>query len=422
MSLALIFRRSLRLLSLAGIGSFGLAFLAPAARAQSPSVKDGFDPNTNGVVNAAAVQSNGQVLIGGTFTTVQPNGATSASTANFMARLNADGSLDTTFNPKPNGQILAITVQANGQILIGGHFTTIQPNGASTPRPRATSSPGSIPTARSTRPSIPTSRSCSPPGCRSPRQVFAITLQSNGQILIGGSFNTLQPNGASTATTRNHLARLNSDGSLDTTFNPNVSATVLAITVQTNGQILIGGSFNTLAANGAATVTRNHVARLNADGSLDGGFDPNLNGSVATIVVQPTGSILLGGAFTTTQPNGAALATNIADLARVNVNGTLDTTFNPSPGSNVNALVLQADGKILVGGAFTQVFPIGTSAATTRNHLARLNPDGSLDTSFVPNANGTINALALQSDGRIVAGGSFSPGAGRGRRFRLDPQ
>ncbi len=393
-------RTCVRLFSLVGACAMASPFVA--LRAQSPSVSDGFDPNANGLVGAMALQADGKVLIGGTFTTLQPNGAANATTRNRIARLNADGSLDASFDPNANNQIYAIAVQTDGKIVIGGAFTTLQPNGAAAATTRnhiaRLNADGSLdagfnPNANGTFVG----------------QVYCVAVQSDGRIVIGGAFSTLQPNGAATATTRNHIARLNADGSLDTGFNPNASAAVDAIALQTNGQIVIGGAFSTLQPNGAANPTiRSHVARLNTDGTVDGGFDPSPNASIGALAVQADGKILFSGTFTMLSPNGAATPSSRSNLARVNSDGTLDTAFGPNPSSVVNAIVLQSDGKILLGGAFFQLFPIGATTGTAFEHVARLNVDGSIDGSFDPSSNGIVNAIAVQKDGRIVLGGNFT--------------
>jgi len=86
-----------------------------------------------------------------------------------------------------------------------------------------------------------------------------------------------------------------------------------------------------LQPNGAASpTTRNGIARVNADGSLDPGFDPNANNSVNCVTLQTDGKILLGGPFTILQPNGAAAPTKRSNVARINGDGTLDTAFDPN--------------------------------------------------------------------------------------------
>ena len=400
MLLASFFRPCARLLCLTGACLLASPFAALLA--QSPSASDGYDPNVNGVVQAVVVQADGKTVIGGVFTAVQPNGAAGATTRNRLARLNPDGTVDPTYDPNANNQVLAMVLQPDGKIVIGGNFTTLQPNGAASPITR-----NHIARLNTDGTVDPTFN----PNATGPlvAQVFALALQSNGQILVGGAFSSLQPNGAAAPTTRNHIARLNADGSLDNAFNPNAVAAVTSVAVQPNGQILIGGAFTTLQPNGAANpTTRNHLARLNSDGSLDGTFDPSPNGSVAAIAVQEDNKVVFGGTFNLVTPNGAATGTAINNLARVNANGTLDTTFNPSPSAAIAAIVLQPDGKLVIGGSFIQLLPLGATAGQTSQHIARLNPDGTVDNAFQPSCNGFVNAIGLQKDGRIVIAGNFT--------------
>src|SRR5438552_4160276 len=87
--------------------------------------------------------------------------------------------------------------------------------------------------------------------------------------------------------------------------------------------------------------------------ALDG-FDPNANGAINVVVVQPDGKILIGGDFTTLSPNGGAAVTRNF-IARLNPDGTLDTAFDPNANSSVYSIAVQADGKVLAGGAFTNI-------------------------------------------------------------------
>jgi uncharacterized delta-60 repeat protein len=156
------------------------------------------------------------------------------------------------------------------------------------------------------------------------------------------------------------------------------------------------------------------------------GFDPNANSfSVRAIVVQPDGKILIGGDFTTLSPNGGpAVARNC--LARFNPDGTLDTAFNPNANAVVYSIALQADGKILVGGLFSNI------GGQPRNRIARLDPTTGAVDSFDPNAGGpggtggegSVNAIVVQADGKIVVGGYFFSIGGQTRRYiaRLDPR
>src|SRR3954468_18207312 len=134
-------------------------------------------------------------------------------------------------------------------------------------------------------------------------------------------------------------------------FNPNVGLTVLAAALQPDGKIVIGGDFSTIAPNGGPTVTRNRIARINADGTLDPDFNPNANGQVRAIAVQADGKVLAGGGFTTI---GGQTRNYIARLDATT--GQADS-FDPNAtiGTGVDAIALQADGKILLGGSFTSL-------------------------------------------------------------------
>jgi hypothetical protein len=158
--------------------------------------------------------------------------------------------------------------------------------------------------------------------------------------------------------------------------------------------------------------------QVRGQSALDG-FDPNANGAIRVVVVQPDGKVLLGGDFTTLSPNGGATVTRNR-IARLNANGTLDAAFNPNASGFVAAIAVQADGKILVGGSFT------TIGGATRNRIARLDATTGLADSFDPNANNTVSAIAVQPDGRVLVGGLFSGansigGQTRNRIARLDP-
>ena len=173
-----------------------------------------------------------------------------------------------------------------------------------------------------------------------------------------------------------------------------------ATAVQPDGKIILAGNFNSVLG-----VPRSNIARLNADGTLDTGFDPKANGPVNSVVVQADGKVLLGGAFTTLQPNGAAAASARDRIARVNADGTLDTGFDPKANSGVQCVAVQADGKVLLGGAFTMLQPNGAAAPTARQYIARVNSDGTLDTSFDPKANSFVYSVAVQADGKMLLGG-----------------
>ena len=115
----------------------------------------------------------------------------------------------------------------------------------------------------------------------------------------------------------------------------------------------------------------------------DLGFNPNANDTVLSIALQSDGKFVIVGAFTTV---GGVTRNRIA---RLNVDGTLDTSFNPDSNDTALAIAIQPDGKIIVGGFFTTV------GGVTRNSIARLNSDGTVDTSFNPDVNNRVNTIAL---------------------------
>ncbi|MDQ6631521.1 MAG: delta-60 repeat domain-containing protein, partial [Verrucomicrobiota bacterium] len=250
-------------------------------------------------------------------------------------------------------------------------------------------------------------------------QVRVVVVQPDGKVLIGGDFTTVTPNGGPTVT-RNRIARLNPDGTLDTVFNPSANSSVDAIVVLADGKILVGGAFN--GANSIGGQPRNRIARLDPIvGSADS-WVPNANGEVYAIAVQADGKILAGGLFLGANSIGGQTRNRIARLDATT--GAADS-FDPNANSDVRALVVQADGRILAGGLFNGANSIG---GQTRNRIARLNPVTGAADSFDPNANNNIRSIALQADGKVLIGGDFTalaPNGGavvtRNRIARLDP-
>ena len=240
--------------------------------------------------------------------------------------------------------------------------------------------------------------------------VRVVVVQPDGKILIGGDFTTLSPNGGA-AVTRNRIARLNPDGTLDTAFNPNANGTVYSIAVQADGKILAGGDFT---ANSIGGQTRNHIARLDATTGLADSFDPNANNDVHSIAVQADGKILAGGDFTANSIGGQTRNC----IARLDATTGLADSFDPNANNLVFSIAVQADGKILAGGDFAN-----SIGGQTRNRIARLDATTGLADSFDPNANNFVHSIAVQADGKILAGGDFPNSIGgqtRNRIARLD--
>ena len=149
--------------------------------------------------------------------------------------------------------------------------------------------------------------------------ISCVALQPDGKVLIGGVFTSFN------STNRFHIARLNSDGTLDASFSTGLGAngSVWALALQTDGKVLIGGNFTSVNS-----TNRNNIARLNSDGSLDTGFSGRPNGTVNAIALQADGKVVLGGQFTSLDN------TNYSHIARLNVDGSLDTSFNAGLGAD----------------------------------------------------------------------------------------
>lgn len=228
--------------------------------------------------------------------------------------------------------------------------------------------------------------------------VRCVVVQDNGDILVGGEFTKVG------TTTRNGIARLSANGTLDAGFNPDVNTVagvntaVYSVGIQKDGMILISGNFTSISG-----TERNRIARLTAGGALDTGFNPNANASVHSLVVQENGQILLGGSFTTIGGAGRNY------IARVDANGSLDAGFNPNADYLVDSIAVQADAKILLGGQFITV------SGTERRRIARLMANGTLDSGFNPTANGTVRTVVVQANGMILLGGQFTSMGGIAR-------
>jgi uncharacterized delta-60 repeat protein len=361
--------------------------------AHGQSTLDGFNPGANGEIRAFAVQADGKILVAGAFTTIG-GGGTGSTTRRYLARLNIDGSVDSTFNPDPNGTVFALALQPNGQILAGGDFTTFAAGAVNRSKIARLNSNGSVDGAFD-------------PGANN--TVFTLAVQDDGKILAGGDFTQLGGGGTG-STTRNHLARINSNGTLDT-FNPGANARVWTLVLQPDGQILAGGYFTMLGGGGTGSTPRSGVGRLSAAGVVDAGFNPSANSAVYALAVQADGRILLGGDFTGVGP------TSRSHIARVTAGGALDTGFNPGANGAVRSLLVQPDGSTVVGGQFSMLG--GGLGTTPRNRIGRLHIDGSVDGAFDPGADVDIVALGVQSDGKLLVGGYFTMlGGGTGTTAR----
>lgn len=223
-------------------------------------------------------------------------------------------------------------------------------------------------------------------------KVYSSHIQSDGKIIIGGNFTSY--NGAPIG----RLIRLNNDGSHDTTFNTSQAASsgiINQIVQQSDGKIIIVGSFTKYDG-----TTVNRIARILPNGNLDSGFLTGLGApaNINSIEIQTDGKIILAGNFI--KFNGI----DVNRIIRLNPDGSMDTTFNIGTGFNqdINTMVLQSDGRIIIGGDFTDYNSI------VANRITRLNSDGTIDSGFLSGtglSNGSVYVIKTDAFGNIMLGG-----------------
>ena len=368
-------------------------------------------------VSDIELQSNGMLLIGGFFSAV----ATQARSN--IARLDPDGQLDLSFEPQNPINVSELALQSDGNIIVTNNTAILRLNSNGSRdtsfSPATTESIADLQLGahdqvilRVARPPYPLGVISNPepyfiliqlmrsdgaldtsfkPYVRVPGSVTALAIQSDGKILAAGLFSHIGTQERST------LVRLNTDGSLDTSFLSPFVGDVYDLTLQKDGSIIVAGRLalgNQLPS----------LIRLQSNGSIDTSFIPTIDkyGGITALAPQSDGKLVIGGSFTTV--NGEARR----GMARLNSDGTLDSTFNALialQGVNGRVVIhIQADGKILVGG-----YSIDVSGGFYQG-IVRLDPDGSLDTSFNTGVgvNNTVNAMLIQSDGKIIISNSQS--------------
>jgi uncharacterized delta-60 repeat protein len=319
-------------------------------------------PSNPGTVGVVAVQADGKVLVAGPFT--QMNG----SLRPRLARVNADGSLDASFDPGNgfDGAPEDIVIQPDGRILAAGPFTIY--NGDAVPGLVRINSTG----ARDT--------SFNPTISSYPR---SIALQSDGKILIGGNFDNVN------GTARTGVARLSADGSLDATFNPVIGSPLIkSIYQQADGKIVIGGSFS-----GVNGWVFSNFARLNADGSTDVTLFARDVPSVENVYPLPNGE------FHLLHVNGIGLRHASGDYAFFFHPAFSSTTSD----TQLHDFFVQPDRSIIVAGRFDTV------GAYTRPNITRLAPNGTLDVLYMNSgANGRVRTFVPYSADKLIVGGDFT--------------
>jgi len=375
------------------------------------------------------LQPDGKLLVVGYF---QQAGA------NYVARLNTNGSLDQSFavSAGPNTAPYTIGLNANGTVLLGGSFNLL--NGIETPLGRLTSSGSADVTFT--------------PKLQVPGSVAAVMQQTDGKLVIGGNFTeingqpvhrlarlsaagalelgytastgtlpgpvsclALQPDGKVLAGTTGRVVRFQTSGAPDASFNLSNAVSPTCLALQTDGKVLVGGNF-TINSGGTQYAG---LARFSTFGTLDPTFVRPTGTASATgapvftdaVLVQPDGRIVAAGLFRV--PTGGAIG-YLGRVARYEPTGALDPSFtlpgftNTAGTANTTnrlyALAQQPDGKLLVGGNF------GAVDGTLHYGVARLTTTGAPDSGFNPDAllTGTVFSLALQPNGRVLVGGTFT--------------
>jgi uncharacterized delta-60 repeat protein len=346
------------------------------------------DPNTtfnigtgaNSDVYAFATQSDGKIIIGGDFTTY------SGSLANKIERINTDGTIDTSFNQGSgfNNDVTAIKVQSDGKIVVGGAFASY--SGSTANRIARLNTNGTLDTTFNTGTGFNSG------------QVYDLQLQSDGKIIAVGSWSATY-SGSSAI----RIARINTNGTLDTTFNSGTtgfSATQYSAQIQNDGKIIVVGTNATYSGSAAQ-----RIRRINTNGTLDTTFNigtAGLNNTTYVAKIQPDQKIIVMGSFTSYS------GSSVNRITRINTNGTRDLTFNVGTGLNTataipSALELDSSGNIYAGSSFT------TYSGSTVNYFVKISPSGSIITGsgLYNGFDNNVNALLVDSTGSIYTGGLF---------------
>jgi len=341
-----------------------VAIFAMHASAQSV---DAYAPQV--MPTSLAIQPDGKTIVVGNFLEV----GTVARTR--VARLNVDGSLDTGFrDPDVNSEVKTVAIQPDGKLLVAGGFDHVA--GQLHNNLARLNADGTL------------DATFADPGFDG--TVWSLALQPDGKILAAGDFQNIG------TTAQKYLARVNANGSFDSSFaDPKLCCNVArSVALQADGHVLVGGYFSQ-----AGGTSHFYFARYSANGVFDAAFPAYPRDILAgSIIVAPDGSLYV-------------VDTGAHQILKLTPTGAAATGFTGAQAdSTIDTFALQPDGKIVVGGIFQNV------GGQPRHALARLNADGSLDSTFrdvhvsfdATNANGYVFALAEQADGATIAAGNFS--------------
>ena len=334
-------------------------------------------------------QSTGKYIIGGGLSRY------SGQTISGVTRLNTSGTLDSTYtqNSLSIGGIFGAMYVNNDDSIVVGSFT------------------GPIWTAKyNSNGTVDTGfTQLNKTAGSGNNGLLSIEKQSTGKYLVGGQFQNF-----GTGATENYktLGRLNSNGTIDTTFNTGLTSTslgfsglsseIVQIYVYNDDKFLVCGDWVSF---GGSVFYKRGLMKFNANGTEDTTFaNGAFNSKVFSFGFQSDGKIILGGTSITTYSGQS-----INRICRLNSNATLDNTFLTGlTGSPfISTIVVQPDNKILVGGRTNNYN--GSFGITVG--MFRLNSDGSLDTSFTLtpiNALGSFSKILLDQDGGIAVVGNFN--------------
>lgn len=334
---------------------------------------------------AQAALPDGRFYLAGLFSSID------GQSRRDVARFNANGSLDATFTP-PVFDVAptSLAVQADGKLLLIGSFTTV----------------GGVESSGIVRLNADGTRDTTfvvGSGFAAGGIGGKITVTADGKIYVSDTF-IRSYQGSSFL---GYIARLTSTGALDPTFtSPSFSLGAGGINPSgfvfgPSGEIYVHGGFDAVGG-----VARNRLARLRSNGQVDPDFNPGSgpNNWVYTLTVLRTGQLVIGGDFT------AYNGTSAGRIARLNLNGTLDTTFATGSGftQQVNFVAELPGNTLFVGSAFNSYKGVGVGPGV------RLTANGTLDPTFVYTLSSRPDSLSLLPGNRLLLSGAllsdFRPG------------
>ena len=331
----------------------------------------GVGAGTNDLVSALAVAGNGDVYVGGQFTTA------GGAAANNVARWNgtAWSALGTgAANGVVNGFVSALAVASNGDVYAGGAFT-------------AAGGAAALRVARwngSTWSRLGTSAGDGPDDL-----VLALAVAGNGDVYVGGTFTTV---GGKVA---NRVARWNGSGwsALGTGTGSGANSYLYAVAVAGNGDVYVGGAFSTVGP-----LFANRVARWN--GTAWSALDTGMNNTVYALAVAGNGDVYAGGSFS--RASGAT-ASRVARW-----NGTTWSALGTGVNNDVRALAVAGNGDVYVGGTFS------TAGGAAAANIAKWNGTAwsPLGAGLTGATSNMVRALVVAGNGDVYAGGSFTAAGG----------